>query len=85
MCIKFFLSLGVQSNVVPPQLVVTFDMRLALDVDHREFENQLRKWCEEAGGDIDIFFEIKNPYVPPTKMDDTNAYWKTFKGTLDKL
>lgn len=60
-------------------------MRLALDVDHTEFENQLRKWCEESGGGIEIFFEIKNPYVPPVKMEDTNMYWKTFKGTLDEL
>lgn len=60
-------------------------MRLALDIDHTEFENQLKRWCEEAGGGIDIFFEIKNPYVTPTKMDDTNPYWKIFKETLDEL
>lgn len=29
---------GVQSNVLPPLLEMTFDVRLALDVDHNEFE-----------------------------------------------
>ncbi|XP_063709896.1 aminoacylase-1-like [Culicoides brevitarsis] len=79
------MSGGVQTNVVPPQLTVTFDMRLALDVDHAQFEAQLKQWCEESGGGIEIFFEIKNPYVPPTKMEDSDPYWKTFKGTLDEL
>lgn len=32
------VSGGVQSNVVPPSMVVCFDCRLALDVDHEEFE-----------------------------------------------
>lgn len=29
---------GIQTNVLPPQLTVAFDIRLALDVDHNEFE-----------------------------------------------
>lgn len=29
---------GVQSNVVPSQLMICFDIRLALDVDHDQFE-----------------------------------------------
>lgn len=32
---------GVQSNVLPPQLTVIFDVRLALDVDHAEFEDKV--------------------------------------------
>lgn len=34
---------GVQSNVVPPMVIVGFDIRLAIDVDHVEFENQVRR------------------------------------------
>lgn len=34
---------GVQTNVVPPQLTVAFDIRLALDVDHDEFEAQVKE------------------------------------------
>lgn len=29
---------GVQVNVLPPVLEIKFDVRLALDVDHTEFE-----------------------------------------------
>lgn len=34
---------GVQSNVVPPLLTAGFDCRLSLDVNHEEFEAQVRK------------------------------------------
>lgn len=30
---------GVQTNVVPPEMVVGFDCRLSVDTDHAEFEN----------------------------------------------
>lgn len=32
---------GVQSNVVPPQLTATFDIRLDVDIDHAEFERNV--------------------------------------------
>lgn len=35
------LSGGVQSNVVPPVIMAGFDMRLAIDVDHIEFEERV--------------------------------------------
>ncbi|XP_030378039.1 aminoacylase-1-like [Scaptodrosophila lebanonensis] len=76
---------GVQSNVVPPILEVTFDIRIAIDVDVAAFEQQIRNWCAEAGGGIELDFEMKNPYVPPTKIDASNPYWLAFKQTLDEL
>ncbi|XP_058978384.1 aminoacylase-1 isoform X1 [Musca domestica] len=75
---------GVQSNVVPPFMDVCFDIRLAITVDHQEFENQVRKWCEEAGGDIVLHFEQKEPKVEPTKIDDSNIYWVAFEKCLVK-
>lgn len=35
------LSGGKQDNVVPPYMDVTFDVRLAIDVDHKAFEDQV--------------------------------------------
>lgn len=32
---------GEQTNVVPPMMIVTFDIRLAIDVDHDEFERMV--------------------------------------------
>lgn len=34
---------GVQSNVIPPLLTVVFDVRLAINVDHKEFEAQVNQ------------------------------------------
>ncbi|XP_058978503.1 aminoacylase-1B-like [Musca domestica] len=76
---------GVQSNVVPPTMVLGFDVRLALDVDHKEFEEQLHKWCEEAGGDINLTYDQKRPRVPPTSTDDSNPFWVAFKAAADEL
>lgn len=36
------LNGGVQSNVVPSQLTALFDCRLAIDVDHDEFEKMVK-------------------------------------------
>lgn len=79
------LNGGIQSNVVPPEYKVTVDMRLSLDVDHQEFENMFRKWCDQSGVGITYEFEQKQPKVPPTKLDKTNIYWGAFKEAVDKL
>lgn len=34
---------GLQSNVVPNVMTITFDIRLAIDVDHDEFDEQVWK------------------------------------------
>lgn len=34
---------GILNNIVPPKLMVSFDVRLALDVDHQQFIKQVRK------------------------------------------
>lgn len=73
---------GVQTNVVPPEMTVGFDIRLALDVDHEEFENRLNAWCAKAGGDISIRYESKKPKVAPTKIDNTNPYWLAFERVI---
>lgn len=33
---------GMQENVVPAEMSLTFDIRLAIDVDHDAFEQQVR-------------------------------------------
>ncbi|KAH8419378.1 hypothetical protein KR222_010034 [Zaprionus bogoriensis] len=76
---------GVQSNVVPPLLTAGFDVRLALDVNHEEFEAQLHSWMAEAGGGIELEFDQRHPYVPPTATDDSNPFWLAFKSATDEL
>ncbi|CAB3362934.1 Hypothetical predicted protein [Cloeon dipterum] len=76
---------GVQPNVVPPELTVGFDVRLATDVDHEKFEAMIKGWCKEAGPGTTISYEQKNNFVPNTPLDDSNPWWLAFKKACDKL
>lgn len=76
---------GVQNNVVPPEMMACFDVRLAVDVDHEQFEEMVRGWCAEAGRDVRIEFRQKNPKVEVTKLDDTNPWWVVFKKECDEM
>ncbi|XP_013193618.1 aminoacylase-1 [Amyelois transitella] len=76
---------GIQNNVIPEKLTVSFDLRLATSVDHQEFENMIKRWCSEAGANLSYEFDQKDPYVGPTKVDDSNRFWVAFKGAFDKL
>ena len=61
------------------------DIRIAITVDHEIFENMFKKWCEDAGGDIVYDYEQKEPRIEPTKIDDSNIFWTTFKKSVDDL
>lgn len=76
---------GVQSNVIPSELKMMVDFSLALDIDHSEFENRLKRWCEESGEGITFVWEQHQPKVAPTKTDDSNIYWVAFKKSIDEL
>lgn len=76
------LNGGVQLNVVPATISVTYDVRLAIDVDLDEFENQLKRWANEAGSDIEVVFVQKEPFVGPTNLSDSNPFWTAFKAIL---
>lgn len=76
---------GNANNVVPPTMSLTVDCRLALEVNHEDFENMFKKWCEEAGGDITYTFGQKGPYIKPTVLDDSNAFWLAFKKSIDNM
>uniref|UniRef100_W8BVI0 N-acyl-aliphatic-L-amino acid amidohydrolase n=1 Tax=Ceratitis capitata TaxID=7213 RepID=W8BVI0_CERCA len=76
---------GIQNNVLPPVIEATFDLRLAVDEDLVGLEKQLRNWCKDAGGDINIEFPTKDEKIPPTLLNDTNTFWIAMKKTLEKL
>ncbi|XP_077284750.1 aminoacylase-1-like [Arctopsyche grandis] len=79
------LSGGVQTNVVPESLTAVFDVRLAVDVNHAEFEAMVNSWCQEAGDNIKIEYEQKEDYVEITQLNENNAYWVAFKRAADDL
>lgn len=87
------LAGGVQSNVVPPLMALTYDVRLAVDVAPEAFEAQLREWCAEAeraagggGGDpdgsVELEFLMKEPFVAPMERGEANAFWQAFKAVV---
>lgn len=76
---------GKAKNIVPPIMELTVDCRLALEVNHEDFENMFKKWCEEAGGNITYTFAQKGPYIKPTVIDDTNIFWTAFKTAVKEL
>jgi len=51
---------------------IGFDIRMTPTVDIVAFENQLRKWMAEAGGEIDLFIEHKfdNQKMTSVSLDD---------------
>ncbi|XP_047990463.1 LOW QUALITY PROTEIN: aminoacylase-1-like [Leguminivora glycinivorella] len=76
---------GVLTNIVPEKFTATFDIRLATTVNHELFENMINRWCKEAGSGVTIEFESKDPYTPPTRMDNSNAYWVAMKGSIENM
>ncbi|XP_037042041.1 aminoacylase-1A-like [Bradysia coprophila] len=79
------MSGGVQNNVVPGEFTIVFDIRLAVDVDHDEFYRMIERWCDEAGGNIKINYQSKDPKSPVTATDETNPFWIAFKRATDEL
>lgn len=75
---------GVQLNTVPPNIKIMTDIRLAVDVNHEDFENMVKSWCIEAG-DVEYEFDLKDPFIPPTNLDQTNVYWTAFKSAISEL
>lgn len=76
---------GVQKNVVPSEMKLTFDIRVAIDVDHDAFDNMISKWCEEAGGGITVNYLMKDPKVPITRIDSSNLFWVAFENAVNEL
>ncbi len=74
-----------QANVLPTQLSATFDIRLAIDVNHKNVEETIQKWCQEAGDQVRYEFMVQNPRVDTTRIDESNQWWMEFKKQCDKM
>lgn len=73
---------GVQMNVVPPLMNVSFDVRLAIDVSHERFEQMIRDWCTEAGAGLEYELTYRTPWIQPTAIDGSNPYFSLFQRTI---
>ncbi|XP_055588181.1 aminoacylase-1-like [Uranotaenia lowii] len=79
------MSGGVQSNVVPPELMLCFDIRVSLDPGATAMEEKIEQWCQEAGGGIRIEYGEKDPELQPTKLDKSNPFWVAFKRSINAM
>ncbi|KAF9411737.1 hypothetical protein HW555_009528 [Spodoptera exigua] len=73
---------GVQINVLPENLSVSFDIRIAPDVDHDEFDDMILRWCREAGDGVTFEYVVKNPQVKNTKIDGSVPFWDVLKNVV---
>lgn len=64
---------------------MTVDIRMALTVNLDDFEKMLYQWAQECGKHIEIEFPTKEPFCPPTKLDESNIYWMSFKEAIDEM
>ncbi|XP_055958164.1 aminoacylase-1 isoform X1 [Patella vulgata] len=69
---------GIQFNVVPAELSVGFDIRVAPDVDFDEFEKQIAAWCHQAGSDVSYSFVVKGCHQELTSIDENDPWWSAF-------
>lgn len=77
---------GVQFNVVPAELKVGFDIRLAPTVNQVEFEAMIQQWCRDAGDGITYQCLQKVPSQPITCIEDgKSAWWDAFSRGCKKM
>ncbi|XP_035428662.2 aminoacylase-1-like [Spodoptera frugiperda] len=79
------LSGGVQINVLPENVTVSFDIRIAPDVDHDEFDDMISRWCKEAGDGVTFEYVVKNPQVKNTKIDGSVPFWDVMKKVVTDM
>ncbi|CAL4140059.1 unnamed protein product, partial [Meganyctiphanes norvegica] len=78
-CNLTMLKGGVQFNVVPAELSVGFDLRVAPTVDFVKFEAMIEGWCKEAGPDVTYEFITKTTIQNLTCIEDGKCvWWDTF-------
>ncbi|KAK9500208.1 hypothetical protein O3M35_001510 [Rhynocoris fuscipes] len=76
---------GVQNNVVPPELSMTYDVRLSVNTDHEEFFDWIKAICSNAGKDVTYEILEYNPKAPKTETDESNRFWMAIKEALDEM
>ncbi|XP_062536216.1 aminoacylase-1-like [Armigeres subalbatus] len=78
------ISGGVQTNVVPPEFKLCFDVRLSHNIGLSEFEQLVEKWCVESGGGIEIAYD-DYPFIQSTKLDESNQFWIAFEQAIQNM
>ncbi|KAG9330321.1 hypothetical protein JZ751_025683 [Albula glossodonta] len=76
---------GVAYNVIPAEMDVSFDMRIPPTVNLKAFEEQIQRWCSQAGEGITYQFAQKHDNQDVTCTEDSDPWWRTFSTTCKAL
>lgn len=76
---------GVQVNVVPPELKVTFDCRLSINTEVDDFKKWVANVCQRAGEGVEYKVLVNNKRIPPTMLTSCNIWWVELKSQFDKM
>jgi len=78
------MSGGLQANVVPDKLVLTFDVRITPTSDLQVFEAMIRQWMAEAGSGLEIVFIQKMMDQSITSVEESDKWYSALKKAFDK-
>lgn len=74
---------GVQPNVVPEELTLTYDVRISPNTNVVDFEAMINRWCKDAGEGVWIEYHSKEPQRSITPLE-TCPYWFALKKVANK-
>uniref|UniRef100_A0A915PNX1 N-acyl-L-amino-acid amidohydrolase n=1 Tax=Setaria digitata TaxID=48799 RepID=A0A915PNX1_9BILA len=76
---------GVQMNVLPAEIKVWFDLRVPPTYNFQALENQIGKWCTDAGSGVTYSF-VKNTRIKAmTPVTDDDPWWCAFSSVFKQL
>lgn len=58
---------------------------MALTENLEEIEKMLHQWSHDCGKNIEIEFQTRESFCPPTKIDISNEYWIAFKDAMEEM
>ncbi|MBN3295078.1 ACY1 protein, partial [Amia calva] len=76
---------GVAYNVIPPEMDVSFDLRIPPTVDLQEFEAQIKEWCAAAGDGVTYEFAQKHMNQSMTSTAESNPWWRAFSSACGTM
>ncbi|XP_067907457.1 aminoacylase-1-like [Heterodontus francisci] len=80
-----YLQGGVAFNVVPKELMASFDIRIPPTVDFKAFEEQIRMWCQDAGDGVLYEFHQKGMYLELTAIEKSDPWWDAFSSACQQM
>lgn len=73
-----------QPNVIPSEIVITFDFRISPTWSEKEAEDFIDRVCRGAGDEVEYEYICKGPLIPETPLTPENKWWMTFKRGCDE-